>query len=126
MVKVSDVMKTDVISVVDNSSAVEAAILMLENKVNSVVVKKGDETIGIMTDKDFVRLAALGGNPRGVTSNMSTELITIPSGADLKDAVNLMKEKGVRHLLVTEGDDITGLVSTKDINRALANILATM
>jgi predicted transcriptional regulator len=126
MVKVSDVMNTDIASVPDTSSAVQAAAVILEKRVNSVVVKKGDETVGIMTDKDFVRLAALGGNPRGVTSNMSTDLVTISPDADLNEAVNLMKEKEVRHLLVREGDKIIGIVSTKDINRALANILANM
>ena len=126
MVKVSDVMNTDIASVPDNASAVQAAEVILEKRVNSVVVKEGDETIGIMTDKDFVRLAALGGNPRGVASNMSTNLITISPDADLKEAVNLMKEKEVRHLLVKEGEKIIGILSTKDINRALVNILANM
>jgi signal-transduction protein with cAMP-binding, CBS, and nucleotidyltransferase domain len=66
MVQVSDVMNRNVASVPDSASAVQAANVLLEKGVNSVVVKKDGETIGIMTDKDFVRLAALGGNPRGV------------------------------------------------------------
>ena len=126
MVKVSDVMNRDVASVPDSASAIQAANMILEKGVNSVVVKKDGETIGIMTDKDFVRLAALGGNPRGVGSNMSTDLVTISPEADLKDALDLMKDNEVRHLLVKEGEEIIGIVSSKDINRALANILATM
>jgi predicted transcriptional regulator len=126
MVKVSDVMRTDVISVQDNSSAIEAAVLMLERGVSSVVVKKEEETVGIITSQDFVHMASLGGNPRGVTSHMSTELVTIEHDADLKDAIKLMKEKDVRHLLVKEGEKIVGILSTKDINRSLANILANM
>ena len=126
MVKVSDVMNRDIVSVQDSASAVQAANVILEKGVTSVVVKKDEEVVGIMTDKDFVRLAALGGNPRGVASNMSADLITIGPDADLKDALTLMKEKEVRHLLVKDGEEITGIISSKDINRALANILANM
>lgn len=115
MVKVSDVMRTDIASVPHNASAIEAANVMLEKSVNSVVVKKEEEVIGIITDKDFVRMAALSGNPRGVTSHMSVELVTIEHDADLLDALKLMKEKDVRHLLVKEKGDIVGMVSSKDI-----------
>jgi predicted transcriptional regulator len=90
------------------------------------VIKKYEETVGIITDKDFVHMASLGGNPRGVTSHMSTELVTIAPNADLKEALKLMKKKDVRHLLVKEEGRIIGIVSTKDINRSLANILANM
>lgn len=126
MVKVSDMMKTDVVSVQDSAPAMEAAVVMLENRVGSVVVKKDEETIGIITDKDFVHLASLGGNPRGVTSHMSIDLVTIAPGADLKEALSLMKEKDVRHLLVKENEKIIGILSTKDINHSLASILASI
>lgn len=126
MVKISDMMNTAVISVQDSAPAMEAAVVMLENKVSSVVIKKGEETIGIITDKDFVHLASLGGNPRGVTSHMSTDLVTIAPDADLKEALELMKKRDVRHLLVKERGNVIGIVSTKDINRSLANIMANM
>jgi CBS domain-containing protein len=38
----------------------------------------------------------------------------------------MMKENEVRHLLVKEGEEIIGIVSSKDINRALVNILANI
>ena len=121
MVKVSDVMRTDIASVPHNVSAIEAANVMLEKSVSSVVVKKEEEVIGIITDKDFVRMASLGGNPRGVTSHMSIELVTIEHEADILDALKLMKEKNVRHLLVKEKGNIVGMVSSKDVFRGMAN-----
>jgi signal-transduction protein with cAMP-binding, CBS, and nucleotidyltransferase domain len=126
MVRVSDVMNTDIVSVQENAPAMEAAIVMQEKRVSSVVIKKSDETVGIITDKDFVHLASLGGNPRGVTSHMSTELVTIAPEADLKEALELMKEKDVRHLLVEEKGKVIGILSTKDINHSLASILASI
>jgi CBS domain-containing protein len=122
MVKVSDVMTTDVASVPHNTSAIEAAKVMMEKGVNSVVVKEGEEVIGIISDKDFVHLAALGGNPRGVTSHMSTKLVTIERDADLLDALKLMEEKNVRHLLVKEKGSIVGMVSSKDVFRGMADM----
>ena len=121
MVKVSDMMKTDVVSVQENVPARQAAVVMLENGVSSVVVKKGEVTVGIITGKDFVRLASLGGNPMGVTSHMSIDLVTIAPDADLREALNLMKEKDVRHLLVKEEGKIIGILSTKDVSRSLTN-----
>ena len=121
MVKVSDMMKTEIVSVQDNVPAREAAIVMLENGVSSVVIKNDEGVVGIITGQDFVRLASLGGNPMGVTSHMSTNLVTIGPDADLKEALELMKEKNVRHLLVKEEGKIIGILSIKDINRILAN-----
>ena len=122
MVKVSDIMRTDLVSVDYSTSAMQVASLMMENKVSSVVIKKDEEVVGIITDKDFVRMTMLDGNPRGVASHMSTELVTIPLDAGLRDALNLMKEKEVRHLLVKDGEKIIGMVSSKDICRGLANM----
>ncbi|MEE8401539.1 MAG: CBS domain-containing protein [Candidatus Hydrothermarchaeaceae archaeon] len=122
MVKVSDVMTRDIASVAHNASIVDAANAMLKNGVSSVVVKKGEETVGIITDKDFVRLASFGGNPRGVTSNMNTGLISIGHDADLLDAFKLMKEKDVRHLFVKEKGSIVGIISSKDIFRGMADM----
>ncbi len=122
MVKVSDVMRTDIVSVQYSTSAMQVANLMIEKKVSSVVIKKGEETVGIITDKDFVRMTMLDGNPRGVASHMSTELVTIPLDADLRDALEMMREKEVRHLLVKDNEKIVGMVSSKDICRGLANL----
>jgi predicted transcriptional regulator len=122
MVKISDVMTIDIASVPHNAPIVDAANTMLEKGVSSVVVKKEGGIIGIITDKDFVRLATFGSNPRGVTSWMSTELVTIQHDADILDAFKLMKEKDVRHLLVKEKENIVGIISSKDIFRGVADM----
>lgn len=123
MTKVSDVMTTDIAYVAHNAPIMAAASVMLEKGVSSVLVKneEEEEIIGIITDKDFVRLAALDGNPRGLTSHMNTDLATIEPEADILDAFKLMKEKDVRHLLVKEQDDIVGMLSSKDIFRGMAD-----
>jgi|Deesub1362A_J573_1020465.scaffolds.fasta_scaffold00023_107 CBS domain-containing protein len=123
IIKVSDVMVENIISVPPNVLVSDAAEAMLKNSISSVVVKKDDKIIGIVTDKDFVRLAYHGGNPKGVAGLMSTNLITIPPSSDLFDAFKLMKKKNVRHLLVKENDKIVGIISQKDVIRGIAAML---
>jgi CBS domain-containing protein len=123
IVKVSDIMVEDIIWVPHNALVSEAARVMIENKISSVVVKNGEKIVGIITDKDFVRLAFHGGNPKGVTGLMSTTLITIAPQSDLFDAFKLMKKKNVRHLLVEEKGKIVGIISTKDVIRGIAGML---
>lgn len=53
-----------------------------------------------------------------ITKTMTKKLITVPMGTTLKTASNLMMEKRIRHLPVTdELDDIVGMISDRDIHR---------
>jgi len=49
---------------------------------------------------------------------MSKPLIAIDRGADLKEAIDLMIEKDIRRLVVTENGKVVGLVSNRDIIRS--------
>ena len=65
MVPIKDLMTFPVISV-DSQATVEAAAkLMCEKKVSSLLVKEGEEFVGIATKSDFVeRLIAEGRDPK--------------------------------------------------------------
>lgn len=58
---------------------------------------------------------------RSVASVMSTELVTVPGDATLADAASLMRDHDTGTVLVMSGDEVTGIVTDRDITiRAVA------
>jgi acetoin utilization protein AcuB len=50
---------------------------------------------------------------------MHAEVMCVPPGAPLGDAVLLMRRRGIRHLVVVEDGALVGIVSDRDLKRAL-------
>lgn len=48
---------------------------------------------------------------------MRTPVVTIDGDAAAKDAWSLMKQRRIRHLVVTEGEQLIGVVSERDLDR---------
>lgn len=80
--------------------------------------------LGLVTDRDIViEAVAPGLDPGTLTAGdvMSRPLATVPLDADLIDALAVMRERGVRRLVVVDGDGLlAGLVSVQDVLVALA------
>ncbi|MFI5308660.1 MAG: CBS domain-containing protein [Polyangiales bacterium] len=53
--------------------------------------------------------------PRRVGQHMTATPVCIGLDADLEDAVKLMQEHGIRHLPVMDGEDLTGVVTDRDL-----------
>jgi CBS domain-containing protein len=97
-----------------------AAGIMKNKKIGSLLVAKGGETVGIVSETDITRRAVAEGLDPGtatVESIMSRPVITIGIDATPEMANDLMKEKGIRHLAVTENGAIVGVVSVRDLLR---------
>lgn len=56
MLRVKDVMSTDVVSTPPDASLASAAKTMTEKKIGCLVVVEEDRLVGILTESDFVRL----------------------------------------------------------------------
>jgi acetoin utilization protein AcuB len=50
---------------------------------------------------------------------MSTKLYTVSPDDSVEGAVRLLQQRGVRHLLVLDGHDLVGILSDRDLKRAL-------
>ena len=100
------------------TSIVSAAKTMRTARVGSLLVKKGKQLVGIVTDTDIVRRAVATSKPLGkltVDKIMTTPLCTIEGSQPLDDAQEMMGDLGVRHLAVTKGGAIVGVVSVRDV-----------
>ncbi len=96
----------------------EAAQMMRDHQVGSLLVEEGGEYIGIVSETDFVRRAmAEGRNPESasVRDIMSRPLISLDIGKSAKDANEIMANRRIRHLAITEHGKVVGVISVRDL-----------
>lgn len=118
MPNVAQVMRKDLKKIAHDASIRDAAQRMREERVGSLFVEKGKNLVGIVTETDVVRRAVAEGADLGKTmvqSIMTTPIVTIESIRTVQDAHDMMGDLGVRHLGVTEGGKLVGLVSVRDL-----------
>jgi len=100
------------------TSIASAAKTMRRACVGSLFVKKGKQLVGVVTDTDIVRRAVVSGKPLGkltVEKIMTTPICTIEGTQSVDEAQDMMGDLGVRHLGVTQGGEIVGVVSVRDL-----------
>jgi CBS domain-containing protein len=103
----------------------EAACMMRDAKVGALLVSADDgRYIGIISETDLVRkvLAAEQDVRRVLVSEvMMAPIITIEIDRSAHDASDLMAERAIRHLAVTEDGRIVGMLSVRDLLRYFKN-----
>jgi CBS domain-containing protein len=116
--KIRDVMTTDPATVEASESVVEAARLMDERSIGDVLVVRGEELVGVLTDRDIVvRCIARGGDPSSDTVEQccSSSVATVGPDSDTDEVVQLMVQKAIRRIPVVEGKRPVGVVSIGDL-----------
>ena len=110
-------------------SALDAAKMMMKNRVGSILIVDCDvEPVGIVTERDILkRVTALNKLPKDIAAQdiMSRPVITIKAYDSIDTAATVMAEKRIKRLVVLEQDgSLVGVLSITDITRKLAQILA--
>lgn len=116
--QILDVMTTQPIKITPNQTVQEAARVMKERGVGSLLVSANGKLEGILTEKDIVvKLTVQGNHPADVHIRdiMTKDVISIEPGRDLYDAIVLMKNSDVRRLPVMDEDVLMGIITLKDI-----------
>lgn len=110
-----DVMIPNVYVIRPDATLQEAAQQMKASHVGSLVVHGGDQALGILTDRDIaIRAVAEGRDPTTtrVQEIMTPDVIWCHEDADVTSAIQLMKDKQIRHLVVgDEHQNLVGIVS---------------
>jgi len=107
------------VSIEADATVEETAKRMVEERVSAMLVTADDSFCGIVTDRDFrSRVVAKGlGYDRPVREIMSTEPISLDSGALAYEAALVMMQENIHHLpILTEGR-LAGMVSRSDFMR---------
>lgn len=122
--EIGDYMASPVLSIAPDASAQEAAQLMESKHVGSLLVKDGDAYVGIVTETDLTRKIVAQGlkdENAKVSDIMTAPLQTIDCHEPIVDANQLMANKRIRHIAVTENDQVVGMLSVKDLIHYFAN-----
>ncbi|MCZ7533883.1 MAG: CBS domain-containing protein [Acidimicrobiia bacterium] len=101
----------------------EAAAKMIAEGVGSLAVFDGERLIGIVTDRDIVQsVADSTALELSVGDVMTTEPDTVGPDLKISDAVDWLNATGYRHLPVTDGNQLVGIVSVKDLLWAISEL----
>lgn len=117
-------MSRRILSVGPDTPVIEAARTMQEAKVGALLVAEGARFIGIVSETDLVRrVLAVGGDVQQVRVSevMRSPIITIEIDRSAHEASDLMAERGIRHLAVTDDGKIVGMLSVRDLLRYFKN-----
>lgn len=110
---------TDVYAVGEDDAIADAVALLNEKNIGAVVVRDAQDSItGILSERDVVR--RLGENGESTLSLrvrdcMTRDPFTCSPDASVDDLMAQMTEKRVRHLPVTAGGKLLGVVSIGDV-----------
>lgn len=108
----------DVLEIEADDSVFEAVRRMVEANVGSLLVRDGADIAGIVTERDYLRRAALEGRPdkeTPVREIMSTPLIVVTPETPVDECMALMTDRRIRHLPVVDGGDVVGVISIGDL-----------
>ena len=116
---VADAMTRQVVYLPEDTFLDEAAQAMRDRGIGDVVVTHGPTMAGIVTDRDIVvRAIAEGLSPTATTLGAiaSRELLMIEQSATVEEAIQAMRTRAVRRLLVCDSDrKVVGLISLSDL-----------
>ena len=126
MKTLANAMTTSLQKIPAQANILAAAQQMRNKKVGSlVIVRSGElmrdqeeEIIGLITEADIIRKAVASEQDLTKTmvdTVMTSPMITVEASWPLEDALDMMKDSGVRHLLVTQHNVVAGLVSMRDL-----------
>jgi len=123
-VGVEGVMSKKLFCLDEEATALDAAKMMADKRIGSVIVTKDDEPYGIFAERDLITKVAARDIPFTTQLRflLSTPLITASVNVTLSGAAKIMVEKGIKRLPLLQGEDFVGIVTARDLVEAYAKI----
>jgi CBS domain-containing protein len=97
---------------------------MAERHIGALLVLRGEQLVGIVSERDYARKVVLNGRSSGnttVAEIMTSKLITVGPGDTVDHCMRLCTDCRVRHLPVVDGAKVVGVVSIGDLVKAVIN-----
>ena len=121
-IQVQEIMTKALITVNPATTALQIAKMMEQGGIGAIIVKDGDNLVGIITDRDFATKVAANNMPLDtpVEKIMSSPLITINHDERIAAAAEIMSTKKIRKLAVSNHGTIVGIITSTDLVNQLA------
>ena len=119
----------DVFAIAPEATVYQALQSMANHNTGALLVMRGDQMVGILSERDCVRKVDLQGKnakDMRVSEIMTEDVITVSCDQPLEECMSLMLEKGIRHLPVHDGEKLMGFVSVRDVLREMIEMQQTM
>lgn len=126
--RIEQIMARRPIVLTNASEARDAAALMIEHRIGSVPVMHDGRLIGLVTEIDLLRWLGdlgFGGNAvdrllrRPAREIMRARVFTVEPDATPGDVIDLFRRHRIRHVPVVAAGELVGIVSDRDVRRAL-------
>lgn len=122
---VGQLMSSELHTVTPDTLVADAADVMLDNEIGSVVVVEEGELRGILTRTDFVDIVAKS-QPKAetpVSDYMTTDLITAAAQDPIRDVADAMTDHGFHHMpVVSDEDGVIGMITSSDLAAYLSHV----
>ena len=112
----------EVWSVDADEPVLEAIQMMADKHVGALPVTRNGELVGVISERDYARKVILLGRSSAETpvwQIMSSPVVTVTPEEDVRQCMQLMTAKRIRHLPVVQGDRMVGMISIGDLVRAV-------
>ncbi|MGA8565958.1 MAG: CBS domain-containing protein [Nitrososphaeraceae archaeon] len=123
---VQDIMTKDVVAVDENMTALDAARLMTEKGISSLIIEKDHAPVGIISERDFVKKICLK-DMQPSTINVGSIMSKIQTYASpdtpVDVAVQRMVNHKIRRLPVISDGKVIGIITVTDLAKHLRTIL---
>jgi CBS domain-containing protein len=107
-----------VYSIAPDARVFDALKLMADRSIGALIVLEGARIAGIISERDYARKVILHGKSSHelqVRDIMTSKVITVHPGQTVEECMELMTEKRIRHLPVTDGERLIGVLSIGDL-----------
>ncbi|MGD2163296.1 MAG: CBS domain-containing protein [Anaerolineales bacterium] len=108
----------DVWSIPPDATVYDALRLLDERDIGALLVIRGDDLVGILSERDYARKVALKGKTSmktPVSEIMTDQVVVVEPERTIEQAMAIMTERRLRHLPVVEDQTVIGLVSIGDL-----------
>lgn len=108
----------DIYTIAPEAPVLEAIKLMAKECVGALLVMRGEELVGIISERDYARKVILQGRSSAqapVSEIMSTPVLTVTPTTDVFDCMRMCTDSRVRHLPVVENHRVMGVISIGDL-----------
>ena len=112
----------EVWSVDSDEPVLEAIQIMADRHVGALPVLRNDELVGVISERDYARKVVLLGRSSAETpvwQIMSSPVVTVTPEHGVKECMQIVTDRRIRHLPVIEDGRMVGVISIGDLVRAV-------
>jgi CBS domain-containing protein len=112
----------DVWSIDADQPVLEAIKVMADKRIGALPVTREGKLVGVISERDYARKVVLLGRSSEdtpVAQIMSSPVVTVSPAEDVRQCMQIMTQRRIRHLPVLDDGRMIGVVSIGDLVRAV-------